>query len=439
MHREFIESLRCPYTGSSLALQAVLREDDTGVRYGIVASEAGEFPIVEGILRLPVDELREPIAALVRQERFREALLTALEIPFNGKAGAAINLVSRMAYRAGFDTIAKGASLLKRRMYGVFTRNGVTLADTLRRFRDGSWINSQMYRFSMRTFLSVYPLLHVVQTHRGVLDLGCGLGHGAFLISKMHPGTPITCADYSFTALFLGQKYLLSDAEFVCLDGNHLLPFGTRHFSTVFSSDALHFIDGKRSLSREMIRAIGEDGVLVLPHLHNGLSPIRYAKSLTPSGYDKLFEGHERRVMPESTVVRQFLCEDQLDLRREWSSGELAKDTTGISIVVNPSNSVFRRYEGLWERYIRRMTNPVVNPIYKVDSKNETVLRKRNISEHYGAELRFNGTTYVPNVYRLEQSIDSPGSVTSIRQRRPDVFHELANKFVMIDVPERFL
>jgi len=93
----------------------------------------------------------------------------------------------------------------------------------------------------------------------------------------------------------------------------------------------------------------------------------------------------------------------------------------------------------LWARYIRHMTNPVVNPIYGPDSEEKTVLRKKNVGEHFGAELRFNGTTYVPNMYRLGQSIDSPESITSIRQRRPEVFRELANKFIMIDVPECFL
>jgi len=409
------------------------------VRYGIVTSEAGEFPIIDGILRLLTDEFRTPITEFLRQKKFDQALLTALEMPFMGKIGSALNLLSRMGYRAGFDSAPKGTNLLKQKNLRAFTNNPKSLQDALRHFRSKDWINSQLYRFSMRTFLSVYPLLHVVRGHHGVLDFGCGLGHGAFLISRMFPGTPITCVDYSFIALYLAQKYIVEDAEYLCLDGNHLLPFDKDYFSTVFSSDALHFIDGKLSLSNEFMRIVRDDGVLIIPHLHNGCSTIRYAKSLSPTGYDRLFAGHGRRVMPESDVISQFLCEDILNLQKEWDFDRIEKDATGVSIVVSEDDSVFRIYDGLRARHVLSVKNAVINPLYDVDPNDGKVaVVKKPIDEHFGAQLHFCKEIYLPDRYNFDNATLNPQGVNSTKLLEPDLFRELVDRFILIDVPERF-
>ena len=78
MRRDFLATLHCPYTGLPFSLSTDLDGDGEEINYGIVSTEATDFPIVEGILRLLVDEYREPICQHLRSGRRSRALTAAL-------------------------------------------------------------------------------------------------------------------------------------------------------------------------------------------------------------------------------------------------------------------------------------------------------------------------------------------------------------------------
>ena len=134
----------------------------------MLRSDAGDFPIVAGVLRLLSDRLQAPIVDLVQQGRQEAALQAAL------------------AEKTGSER----------------------------------WTTWQTYRFSMPTFLPVYPLAHLAKGCKTILDFGCGLGHSAFLMKRLAGDALIVCVDYSFSSLYLASRFLMPNAPCICLDGD---------------------------------------------------------------------------------------------------------------------------------------------------------------------------------------------------------------------------
>jgi SAM-dependent methyltransferase len=435
MRWDFIETLHCPFSGSRFSRSSEERGPD--IDYGIITSEAGDFPIVNGILRLKVDEYRSPLNNLIRNHNYEQSLLTSLEMSSYSRTGAAVNFLDRTANGMGFNRLAGYLRVLRQPSYRAFTDTTDSLTRTLNRLNSKSWANWQIYRFSMPAFLSTYPLLHLMDDHGPVLDFGSGMGHAAFLMSRGVPASRITCAEHQFSLLYLARKFFVNQANFICLDGDYPLPFESSYFSSVFSSDVLHLIDSKVNLSQEFQRIVSQNGAILLPHLHNKLSPVQFGKSLTPEGYSALFEGMERRMLPEDWVVDQFIQSDSLDLGREWSPRELHDAIKGLSVVISKNSAIFHRYSGLWEKQINRIMHPIVNPLYRVSGQPGKWMLKKEEPDNTG-KFSSGGDIYLPNTASLElQSLDT-SAFLALKTSDLPTFSGLARKFVIIDTPERF-
>lgn len=430
MQPNFIKTLHCPYSGGRFAISSVIGESACGIEYAVLSSEGGEFPIVDGILRLKLDEYRPPLVDLIKNKKPAQALLTAMDPPVHSRFIGAVGILDRAAHKLGLNGAAQALAVLKRPWHRALTEPSGTLAATAKRLGSKSWADWQIYRFSMPAFMPTYPLLHLIQSGP-VLDFGCGVGHASFLISRKVPAAQISCADYQFSALYLARKFFAGGANFFCLDGNYLLPFESAYFSTVFSSDALHLIDSKVSLAREFQRVVSGDGAVILPHLHNLLSPVRFGKSLSPEGYGALFDAMNKRVIPEDWLVTEFICNDTLDLEREWTPRELKDAIKGLSIVAGRNPSLFQRHRGLWERHVERMLHPIVNPLYRADGDGgKTVLRKEVPAPK--DKLDAGGGIYLPETAVL------PAAPLELKASDREAFVELAKQFVIVDAPERF-
>jgi len=436
MRREFLDTLHCPYSGSRFTVNTAVHESDSAINYAIAVSEAGDFPIVDGILRLKVDEYRSPLVDLIRNNKPAQALLIALEAPPYGM-GRGINFLDRTVRTIGFHRIAEGLTALKRPMYRALTDTTRTLASTMKKLKSKSWANWQIYRFSMPHFLPVYSFLHLYE-HGRVLDFGCGGGHAAFLISRRVPDSCITCADVLFQALYLARKFFVPNGNFVCVDGEYLLPFDSAYFSSVLSSDAMHFIDSKLSLSREFLRILSEDGTVILPHLHNKLSPLRRGRSLSPEGYRALFAGVETRIAAEDSVVDQFFGSDSLDLERRSAPEELQNAVNGLSLVASKDSTLFRRYCGLWKKHAECMLNPVANPIYQISGHHGQWHFKKQLGDSERAKLAPRSDTYLPETASVAAPSLDRQAILTLKMSKPTAFGELARQLVLIDVPERF-
>jgi len=333
--------------------------------------------------------------------------------------------------------VAGCVTALKRPTYRALTADAATMTTTVKKLKSKAWASWQIHRFSMPHFLPVYPFLHLVTGKRPVLDFGCGVGHAAFLMSRAVPGACITCADVLFHSLYMARKFFVPEGNFVCADGEYLLPFDSAYFSSVFSSDAIHFIDSKLGLVQEFRRTVSQDGTVILPHLHNGLSPVRSGRSLSPDGYRALFAGRETRLMPEDSARDQFFATGSLNLEENWKPEELRTAFKGLSLVASENSSVFRCYDGLWKKHADRIANPVVNPLYRsTGGDGKWVLTKSRTPSQESEDG--NMRAYLPN----EVSIDLPSlrteALRGLKTSDPAKFVDLARQLVFIDTPQRF-
>ena len=103
---------------------------------------------------------------------------------------------------------------------------------------------------------------------RSVLDLGCGSGNEARLLSL--EGFEVTGLDFSGEAIAKARSKSGSRAEFMVADMARTLPFSDASFDAVMSNVAAHMFSDSitRSVFSEVERVLGNGGLFLL-HLHS--------------------------------------------------------------------------------------------------------------------------------------------------------------------------
>ena len=442
MRRELIDRLRCPYTDSRFEVSLILSEQASGIDFGVLSSEAGEFPIISGVLRLRADELQAPLVALLKERRHEEALQAALEVPFLGGRGATIDSLWRRAARGlklGLRSHAVGPG--KQRLYRLVTRRDATFVEAVAESGAENWATWQVSRFSMPTFLAVHALAHLSLGSRTILDFGCGLGHSAFLMKHWAPDAEIVCVDYSFTSLYLGKRFLVPDAQCLCLDGEYPLPFAEGHFDCVFSTDALQYIRPKIGLAREFRRVLSPDGTIAFAHLHNRLSPDDglSGQTLTPSGYHGLFEGMVRRVYPEETIVADYVSDGALNLDRACGVAELNQARTGVSLVAANTESVFRAHTGILDAWMDRMHNPRINPVYRARQSGDDWVLERRTGPPYAVPRTIQNREILPQAWHVEEAGVDRSGILALRDTDRTQLRELVRRFLVLELPPSYV
>ena len=439
MNREYLAQLRCPYTGSTLALIKVGAETDGRIEYGIVESAAGQFPIISGVLRLLLDELRAQLLELVARGDHDLALRGALEVPaMTGLSGRWDRLWRLAAQRLPLDAATRSTSPAKRHLYERLTRPGLTFEKLAAGADVKQWANWQTYRFSMPTFQPVYALAHLATGARRILDFGCGLGHSAFLLHRLAPDAEVTCADYSFTSMYLARRFLVPAAACICLDGDYPLPFDDGHFDCVFSTDAIQYIEAKIGLAREFRRIMTAAGIVVLAHLHNRRSPRTAGTALEASGYDGLFAGMHRRTYPEESLVTDYVARGTLDLTRQYRLSELDAALGGLSLVAANSDAPFVARHGLIDASIGAMRGAMVNPLYDVTREGNRSVLTRRIGAPFALERDIEGCGILPQRWETRLPLASRTILTDAQLADRVELRELARRFLLIDVPTAF-
>jgi SAM-dependent methyltransferase len=439
MRRDLIASLQCPYSGSRFEVTSVTRGTSSLIEYGVLCSEAGEFPIVAGVLRLLPDSLQARLVGLVQEGRFDDALRTALEMPFQGRWAALATPVLRAAQRWNLGPIARLDEPGKRRFHRLVTRRDLSFSALAEQARSERWTNWQTYRFSMPTFLPVYALSHLAKGRRAILDFGCGLGHSSFLMRRLAADAAIVCADFSFSSVYLASRFFVPDAHCICLDGDYPMPFRDGTFDLVFSTDALQYIESKSGIAREFQRVLTPDGTVALAHLHNRLSPVRAGKALTAGAYDGLFSGMCRRLYPEDSIVAEYVERGTLDLSRRHTSSVLNGALGGLSLVAANTESAFTVHEGIWDAYIDAMQYPNLNPAYRAHQSRGSMTLERGIGAPYAVERTVDGCEFLPQTWRGDiSSIDRQG-ILALRDLNRVQLRELVRRFLVLDMPESYV
>ncbi|MDD2754775.1 MAG: class I SAM-dependent methyltransferase [Methanothrix sp.] len=444
MKQEFLKLMKCPYCDSNLYSEKIYIENDELIE-GHIACECSKYPLLEGILILSASPLKDRLVQLIKKRRSKEAIGLALT-RFS-------NIADNLSKIAGFTGLGRRIfetflwqfeKLNAKICYRKFS-NGISrpFCDFLGK---GDFDNYLKDRFSAESLWSLYPFIQVLNGHSGrLLDLSCGAGHSSFILSTNIKPEELFCADYSFRNLFLAKKYVVRDAAFLCIDANYPLPFLDGIFDCILMLDAFHSIQSRASLAREMERVISPQGLLLLLHEHSSLyRDFAYGHTLPPLGWSRLFKRLPVKVLPEKSVVEDFILKDKLDLGRNYSATNL-NNSMALTILGSRDSSVFRIYKNSWSSILTNKYNLTINPIYSIEYESDYILLERNFPSDY-----FRREYPLTEKYLPEKCIIGSNLARAIKGRRLEIdysnasekdlhdIERLMKNFVIISVPSNY-
>jgi len=198
-------------------------------------------------------------------------------------------------------------------------------------------------------------------------------------------------------------------------------------------SDAFHYIWSKRLFACEMMRLVGEDGVIILNHLHNALRT-NYSAGLplAPKWWRNLVAEMGARVFKESELLDSVIEHSAIDLSHNYSDEELS-DEQALFLIATRLEGLFRAYDysgaeftsGVWR----------INPLYELEHRGSSaVLRLQFPPESY--EDEYNACKrYLPECVEL-----TTGELSSLATGDWDGrLRELADRYVLLNVPRGYL
>src|SRR5690606_1709718 len=151
------------------------------------------------------------------------------------------------------------------------------------------------------------------------------------------------------------------------INANEQLPFKNHIFSSVIMMDAFHYIHAKSLLSKELYRIAESDGNIILLHIHNSLMENVAADiPINPSNLKNLFKDCNINIHQEETITQDFIHNSQLNLIEDYADEDLT--SSNLILIKSPYAEEFSE---LWDKINPRENNLIINPIYKIRSKNE--------------------------------------------------------------------
>lgn len=314
MRLDLLGLLRCPATGGALSLD-VLERDGDHVRYGVLRSEAAEYPVVAGVpvllaghdesvalvrRGLPADAAA---AALVRQlgpSRLGR-LAAALEVVPGGAApGRALARRDRHRLRAALTPLLDAASadpfaLVRLGFLGWGGRNPEAV----------HYFNA---RVGTPRHLVALAAAEAAGAGGGpVLDLGCGVGHLTWWLDRRFGEGRAVGVDLSLFELWAAAG-VAGGGRFLCADAA-ALPLAGASFGLVLSSDVLSFVAGKWAVAREAARVLAPGGTLAFAAVKSSLARHVYAgMPLSPDGWGALAGELPHRVFADDRVLARYLA-----------------------------------------------------------------------------------------------------------------------------------
>jgi hypothetical protein len=239
-------------------------------------------------------------------------------------------------------------------------------------------------------------------------------------------------ADVSFWKLWLAKRFTAPDSAQVCCDANHPLPFANGTFSTVVLADAFPYIWHKRLLAEEMMRLVGAEGVVAMPHLHSALGDnFSAGDTLTPAAYHALFTSHRPRLFSDERILDDVVEHGVVDLTRDVSPEQLGTEPS-LTLLASARADLFQRCELTDEREVTGEL--VVNPLYRVEPQGESSILTLTFptpeyESEFGACRR-----YLPD--RITVEADLSGRI--MRETLGVRYEELWDRRVLIDAPVRY-
>jgi uncharacterized protein YbaR (Trm112 family)/SAM-dependent methyltransferase len=415
VHTGLLDTLRCPYCGTALAIVAneALAVRQRVIERGILGCECCAYPVVAGIPVLTADDRTRDAMHTLEAGRHEDALLMLL--------GASDDVARREHVREHVR------------------RPDATYREALSALCDDAEGTYFLRRFADPTYVMMEALLRAIAQPgwplRGrTLDLCGGTGHMTRLLDALRPpqdgvavGTVV--ADLAYWKLWLAKRFVAPAAAPVCCDANSPLPFERDSFSTVLLADAFPYIWHKRLLAEEIMRLVGAGGVAVLPHLHSSLGENHSAgDTLTPAAYRDLFAPLAPHLFGDERLLDDVLERRVVDLTRDATPEEIGGEPT-LTLVASRRRDLFRAYEVPEDGDVRGEL--AVNPLYRVERRGgSTILTLDFPTPEYEAEFGA-CRRYLPD--RVEVAGDLTGPIRS--EALGSRWAELRRSRVLIDAP----
>ena len=418
MHQDLLEILRCPYCGTSLSIveNGALARNGLYIDRGVLGCECCAFPVIDGIPVLVADDPTRSAMHTLEEGRAGEALIALLGLDHT-QAAAFVAVQSKATPATYLDMLA-----------------------VLSHDAEAHYL---AYRLSDPSYLTSEAVITALgqPRHRGerrALDVCGGAGHLTRVLSGLRApsGTDLESAtvllDLSFWKLWLATHFTSPGCSPVCGDANHPLPFARDSFSTALLSDALPYIWHKRLLADELMRLVGPEGVVVMPHVHsaNG-SNFSAGDTLTPAAYRDLLAPHQPRLFSDQRLFEDLLAHRRVDLTLAASPHDLG-DESSFTMVASLDTEVFRQYQVPDESGV--MGEVKVNPLYQVEHREGTsVLTLTFPTPEYAQEFA-ECRRYLPDKVTVMADLTGPITPTVVGHD----YAELRRRRVLLDAPRHY-
>ena len=274
------------------------------------------------------------------------------------------------------------------------------------------------------------------RSEKPILDLCCGHGHITRSLAQQANNQRVIGMDQSFWGLYVAKRWIAPEADYVCCSVDHALPFPDGTFSTVFCSDAFHYIVNKRSCVRECIR-ITQDGVIVFTWVHNKQIRIPHdGVPLSSTGYHALFQDVPHRIVADEDVLDGYFRQRGPDLSMQPEVTVLDQKPL-LSIVASTHQEIFRAH-GPFAEPPHAKGRLGINPIYRIEKaggKKKTIQLRRTFPPRFYEQDHSQYKQYMPEHVELDAAV--LGDLAE--GRLTGTVKQLIDQCVVLGMPEQIV
>ncbi|UCG03442.1 MAG: class I SAM-dependent methyltransferase [Candidatus Heimdallarchaeota archaeon] len=453
MKLDTLDIMVCPDCKSNFKVEKIFRRNKDRIISGIIGCKCCNYPILDRILMY---EKPVPDKHILNTKYLMELLSTgredaAIALPLEEKKldKALLYFVYMLKsigiFKKSLHPLLSLIRYQKKKRYNEYFSKDISFFYLMNRLKPNTWGDYLKHRFSTDSFWTIYPLIPLLRKKNDIiLDLGCGAGHGAHVVSKKVSPRKLICVDRDYTLLQIAKRYFARNAEFICQDLNNPLPFRDEIFSSIIMLDSFHYVANRARLANELERVIKLDGVLLIPHLHNALvENISPGFPIEPLTLKKLFQKLSTYTIPENSLLNDFIQKAELDLTKEYQE-QIIKNSQAVTMVGTNDNQLFEKYKYLSLHQEKSLQNPIINPIYSLKRENDKIILERKppnalFIKEYPFSMEF-----LPRKYIIPAKISN--TVVGRKIQKIDytsndkkVYDDMIDKFVIIDAPKGYL
>ena len=450
MKLETIDIMVCPDCKSNFEIKNIFKRNEERIIAGIIGCKCWSYPILDEILIFDKKQIMNThyLMELLRMGKIDTAISSPLDVKKLDRLLLYFYhfLKSAGSFKKLSPIIDAFTISLKKRRYNEYFGKNMTFFNLMNQLKPNTWGYYLKHRFSAESFWSIYPFIPILRENSDmILDLGCGAGHVAYVLSKNVSPKKLICIDRDYTLLQIAKRFFASDAEFICQDLNNPLPFKDGVFSLIIMLDSYHYVANRARLANDIERMLRSNSVLLISHLHNSLvETIARGFVLEPLGWESLFSKLKIKSIPEKELIVGLINENKLDLKKEYPIAELNK-SRAITIIGTNDLELFKVYNNVHKPLLDGSKNLIINPIYNIRAKNGKIVLERKVSDE-----RFR-TEFPLSMKHFPKFIDLDKSFTNILEGRKlklpskmpkneqNGIEDMIRNFIILEVPKRYI